>query len=180
VFCNFSLFQSLPDVWAIDQVFPIMPLQRLDETPERVARLHDLTCDSDGCIDRYVDQDGVDHAIPLHETRPGERYRLGVFLVGAYQEILGDCHNLFGDTDAVSILCESDGSYRIDAAEPGDSVDQLLRYVHFDPEQMLVAYGDKLSSDASLSTKEIDSLLSELRAGLGAYTYLVSASNGPK
>jgi arginine decarboxylase len=170
VFCNFSLFQSLPDVWAIDQIFPMMPLQRLHQAPGRVARVHDLTCDSDGCIDLYVDQDGVEGALPLHELAANERYLIGVFLVGAYQEILGDMHNLFGDTDAVNIITDADGGYRIDRPEHGDSVDELLRYVHYDPDAMLDAYGDKLRAQR-LPAAQMAAHLETLREGLTGYTY---------
>lgn len=171
MFCNFSLFQSLPDVWAIDQIFPLMPLHRLDEAPDQAALVHDLTCDSDGCIDSYVDQDGVESTLMLHAARPGEPYLLGVFLVGAYQEILGDMHNLFGDTDAVNVILEDGGRYRLAEPERGDSVDELLRYVHFDPEQMLDSYLRKLRAQ-HVSEAFIDSYYRELKAGLHGYTYL--------
>ncbi len=173
VFCNFSLFQSLPDVWAIEQIFPLMPLHRLDETPDQSALVHDLTCDSDGCIDSYVDQDGVESTLMLHRRRSGEPYLLGVFLVGAYQEILGDMHNLFGDTDAVNVLLDADGRYRLAEPERGDSVDELLRYVHFDPEAMLDAYLRKLRAQG-VGEAFIDSYYRELKAGLRGYTYLSS------
>lgn len=171
VFCNFSLFQSLPDVWAIDQIFPVMPLHRLDEVPDQAALIHDLTCDSDGCIDSYVDQDGVESTLMLHAARPGEPYLLGVFLVGAYQEILGDMHNLFGDTDAVNVILEPGGRYRLAEPERGDSVDELLRYVHFDPEQMLDSYLRRLRAQ-HVGEAFIDSYYRELKAGLHGYTYL--------
>jgi arginine decarboxylase len=171
VFCNFSLFQSLPDVWAIDQVFPLMPLHRLDEAPGRVARVHDLTCDSDGCIDQYVDQDGVEAALPLHEASGDEPYLIGIFLVGAYQEILGDMHNLFGDTDAVNVSVAPDGRCRIGSPERGDSVDELLRYVHYDPEAMLETYAAKLAGFGDLGPHERRRCLEVLRAGLHGYTY---------
>jgi len=112
-YVNMSVFQSLPDVWGIDQVFPIMPLQRLDVCPDRRAILHDLTCDSDGQVEYYVDSAGVETSLPVHAVHPGEHYLLGFFLVGAYQEILGDMHNLFGDTDAVNVELSADGSYRL-------------------------------------------------------------------
>jgi arginine decarboxylase len=112
-FCNLSIFQSLPDVWAIDQVFPVMPLQRLAERPTRRAVLHDITCDSDGLIEQYVNADGVDSTLQLHAPRQGEPYRLGIFLVGAYQEILGDLHNLFGDTHSVNVELDGKGGYRL-------------------------------------------------------------------
>jgi arginine decarboxylase len=170
VFCNFSLFQSLPDVWAIDQVFPLMPLHGLDRTPARMARLHDLTCDSDGCIDHYVDQDGIEAALPLHEPDGDSPYLLGVFLVGAYQEILGDMHNLFGDTDAVNIAVDADGGYRIGEPEYGDSVDELLRYVHFDPEQMEGVYRAKLD-EQGVDAQAAAAFVEELHEGLVGYTY---------
>ncbi|MGB5200274.1 MAG: biosynthetic arginine decarboxylase [Sedimenticolaceae bacterium] len=171
VFCNFSLFQSLPDVWAIDQIFPVMPLHRLNESPDQAGLLHDLTCDSDGCIARYVDQDGVEGTLNLHPERAGEPYLLGIFLVGAYQEILGDMHNLFGDTDAVNVIVASDGRYRLAEPERGDSVDELLRYVHFDPEEMLESYLRKLR-EQGISAPYVDSYYRELKAGLRGYTYL--------
>ena len=171
VFCNFSLFQSLPDIWAIEQIFPLMPLHRLDETPDQSALVHDLTCDSDGCIDNYVDQDGVESTLMLHGCRSGEPYLLGVFLVGAYQEILGDMHNLFGDTDAVNIVLDVDGRYRLAEPELGDSVDELLRYVHFDPEAMLVSYLQKLRAQG-VGEALIDGYYRELEDGLQGYTYL--------
>jgi len=171
VFCNFSLFQSLPDIWAIDQIFPVMPLHRLDETPDQAALVHDLTCDSDGCIDSYVDQDGVENTLMLHAARRGEPYLLGIFLVGAYQEILGDMHNLFGDTDAVNVILEEGGRYRLAEPERGDSVDELLRYVHFDPEQMLDSYLRRLRAQG-VGEAFIDSYYRELKAGLHGYTYL--------
>ncbi|WP_428609418.1 biosynthetic arginine decarboxylase [Sedimenticola sp.] len=170
LFCNFSLFQSLPDVWAIDQVFPVMPLHRLNEEPKRSAVLHDLTCDSDGCIENYVDQDGVESTLPVHHLIPSEPYLLGIFLVGAYQEILGDMHNLFGDTDAVNLELDDKGGYRLTQPEQGDSVDELLRYVHFSPEVMLEKYREKMAV-MGLDSEETASLFSELEAGLHGYTY---------
>jgi arginine decarboxylase len=171
VFCNFSLFQSLPDVWAIAQIFPLMPLHRLDEAPQTAALVHDLTCDSDGCIETYVDQDGVESTLMLHPPRAGEPYLLGIFLVGAYQEILGDMHNLFGDTDAVNVTLRPEGGYRLTDPEPGDSVDELLRYVHFDPGAMLESYLRKLRAQG-VGEAFIDSYYRELKAGLHGYTYL--------
>jgi arginine decarboxylase len=170
-FCNFSLFQSLPDVWAIDQVFPIMPLHRLGERPERRAVIQDLTCDSDGRIDHYVDREGIESTLPLHAVRKGEPYLLGVFLVGAYQEILGDMHNLFGDTDAVNVELQDDGGYRLVAPQRGDTVDELLRYVHFDTDDLLAAYRRKLDA-ADLGAELRKAYLAELEEGLAGYTYL--------
>lgn len=170
LFCNFSLFQSLPDVWAIDQIFPVVPLQRLNETPDRNAVLQDLTCDSDGCISSYVDQDGVEASLPVHPMIPGEPYLLGIFLVGAYQEILGDMHNLFGDTDAVNLLLDGQGGYRLDQPERGDAVDELLRYVHYDTDAMRDSYRRRLQ-DVGLGEALSGQLLQELEAGLTGYTY---------
>lgn len=170
-FCNLSVFQSLPDVWALDQIFPIVPLHRLDETPTRRTTIEDLTCDSDGRIDHYVDGEGIEHSLPVHAIVHGEEYLLGIFMVGAYQEILGDMHNLFGDTDAVDIEIQDDGSHCLSHAEQGDRVDELLRYVHFDPEQLREAYRG-LIKDAGLNKAEAARYTSELDAGLTGYTYL--------
>ena len=127
-FCNFSLFQSLPDSWAIDQLFPIMPIQRLNERPDRQATLQDITCDSDGKIANFVTNSYLSHSLPVHTLKPGESYYLAVFLVGAYQEILGDMHNLFGDTNAVHITVNEKG-YSIDKTIDGETVAEVLEYV---------------------------------------------------
>ncbi len=171
VFCNFSLFQSMPDVWAIDQIFPIMPLQRLNEAPSRSALVQDLTCDSDGCVEQYVDQDGVESTLPLHERDGDEPYLLGMFMVGAYQEILGDMHNLFGDTNAVNLELDGQGGYRLTQPERGDSVDELLSYVHFDPQEMLFQYRRRLDA-AKLEGETREQYFVELKAGLFGYSYL--------
>ncbi len=170
-FCNLSVFQSLPDVWALEQIFPIVPLHRLDEEPTRRTTLEDLTCDSDGRIDYYVDGEGVERSLPVHAVAPGEEYLLGIFMVGAYQEILGDMHNLFGDTDAVDIEILDDGSHRLSHAEQGDRVDELLRYVHFDPEQLRAAYR-RLIDEAGLEEGQAQRFFAELESGLTGYTYL--------
>jgi arginine decarboxylase len=170
LFCNFSLFQSLPDIWGIEQVFPIIPLQRLDEEPTRHAVLEDLTCDSDGRVDLYVDNEGVESSLRVHEFKPGEPYLMGFFLVGAYQEILGDMHNLFGDTDAVNVVMEEDGSYRLENAERGDNVDDLLRYVHFDTPMLIESYREKMAA-SGLGEEERAGYLEELLAGIEGYTY---------
>jgi len=169
-FCNFSLFQSLPDIWGIKQIFPIVPLQRLDERPIRRAVLQDLTCDSDGRIDNYVDSEGVESSLQVHEVTAGEHYLLGFFLVGAYQEILGDMHNLFGDTDSVNVVQESDGSYRLEGPERGDMVDDLLRYVHFDPAELMRVYRDKVA-ESDLDEAQQRDYLEALSHGLEGYTY---------
>jgi len=170
-FINLSVFQSMPDVWALDQIFPIMPLQRLQEPPSSRAILQDLTCDSDGCIEYYADSQGIETTLPLPPYRPGEPYLLGIFLVGAYQEILGDMHNLFGDTDAVNVELTEEGGYRLVEPEHGDTVADLLRYVHFEPELLLAAYQDKLAA-STLGKAERKAYLAELKAGLQGYTYL--------
>lgn len=168
-FCNFSLFQSLPDIWAIEQVFPIMPLHRLNEQPTRRVVIQDITCDSDGRIDQYVDNEGLETTLPLHTYTPGKPYLLGMMLVGAYQETLGDMHNLFGDTDSVDIELTADG-YQFSHAEYGDTVDELLSYVHFDSNELMESYKNKLEK-SDLSDKEQNELLEELQAGLNGYTY---------
>ncbi len=170
-FCNLSIFQSLPDIWGIDQIFPILPLQRLDEEPRVRATLQDLTCDSDGVIEQFVDGESVESTLRLHEPRPGEPYLLGVFLTGAYQEILGDMHNLFGDTHAVDVEMLPEGGYRLGEAEQGDNVDEVLRYVHYDPAALLAAYRDKLAA-AGERPETARRYLEELEAGLQGYTYL--------
>jgi arginine decarboxylase len=171
-FCNFSLFQSMPDHWAIDQVFPVLPLARLDEPPTRRAVLADITCDSDGRMDLYVDSEGVETSLPVHAPGNGEPYLLGIFLVGAYQEILGDMHNLFGDTDSVHVEPTEDGGYRLTQARHGDTVDSVLRFVHFAPEELLAAYHAKVDAAAELTAAQRKSYLGELKAGLEGYTYL--------
>ena len=170
-FCNFSLFQSLPDVWAINQIFPIMPLTGLDRPPDCRGVIHDLTCDSDGRIDHYVDEQGVSATLPMHLPNGGRPVMLGFFLVGAYQEILGDMHNLFGDTDAVNVEMTADGGWRFQAPERGDSADELLAYVHFRPADLREAYARKIA-EAGLSEIEKRLYLSELEAGLQGSTYL--------
>ncbi len=135
-FCNFSLFQSLPDSWAIDQMFPIMPIQRLDERPDREATLQDITCDSDGKIANFIVDSNVAHHLPLHSLKSKEPYYMGVFLVGAYQEILGDMHNLFGDTNAVHVSVNAKG-YTIDQLIDGETVAEVLDYVQYNPKKLV-------------------------------------------
>ncbi len=168
-FLNISVFQSLPDVWAIEQIFPIVPVHRLDDPPTRRAVLQDLTCDSDGRISQYVDGEGIESTLPLHPYRQGDEYLLGIFMVGAYQEILGDMHNLFGDTDAVNIKLTADG-FTLAEPEHGDTVDELLRYVHFDTQRMQSVY-QQLLEKAELSADERTEFYEELQAGLTGYTY---------
>ncbi len=168
-FCNLSVFQSMPDVWGIDQMFPIMPLHRLDEEPLRRAILQDLTCDSDGHIEHYVDGEGVESSLPLHALRADEPYLLGIFLLGAYQEILGDMHNLFGDTDAVNVELTAGGGYRLVEPRHGDTVEELLRYVEFDPAQLLARYRDKIAA-AGLDAEAQTAYQQFLASGLEGYT----------
>ena len=169
-FVNFSVFESIPDVWAIDQVFPIVPIERLDETPDRRGVIADLTCDSDGRIDRYVEADGLDVSLPLHAPRAGEPYRLGIFMVGAYQETLGDIHNLFGDTDAVNVRLDGAG-FRFEHQRRGDSVDLMLDYVGYDLAALRAAYDARIAA-AGLAGDEAQHLRAALEAGLIGYTYL--------
>ncbi|MDD1509949.1 arginine decarboxylase [Pseudomonas sp. CNPSo 3701] len=169
--CNFSVFQSLPDTWAIGQILPILPLNRLDEEPLRRAVLQDLTCDSDGKINQYVDEQSIETSLPVHELREGEDYVLGIFLVGAYQEILGDMHNLFGDTDSVNIYQNADGSIYHAGIETHDTIEDMLRYVHLSPEELMTHYRDKVAS-ARISARERTQFLDALRLGLTRSSYL--------
>jgi len=173
-FCNFSLFQSIPDSWAIKQLFPVMPIHRLDEKPTKPAVLGDITCDSDGKLDRFVDRRDVKKTLPLH-TINGDPYYLGVFLVGAYQEILGDLHNLFGDTHAVHVSLDPNGGARLDTLIKGDTVSEVLNYVEFDSETLL----GKIRTDVETAVHEgrVDyegagRLLRFYEDGLQGYTYL--------
>ena len=173
-FCNFSLFQSLPDSWAIDQLFPILPIQRLDERPTRNATLQDITCDSDGKIANFVTNRHISHVLPVHQPKKTEQYYLGVFLVGAYQEILGDMHNLFGDTNAVHISVK-DGHYHIDQIIDGETVEEVLDYVQYNPKKLvrqLEIWVAKSVKAGKISLEEGKEFLSNYRSGLYGYTYL--------
>ena len=173
-FCNFSLFQSLPDSWAIDQLFPILPIQRLDERPTRNATLQDITCDSDGKIANFVTNRHISHVLPVHQLKKTEQYYLGVFLVGAYQEILGDMHNLFGDTNAVHISVK-DGRYHIDQIIDGETVEEVLDYVQYNPKKLvrqLEIWVAKSVKVGKISLEEGKEFLSNYRSGLYGYTYL--------
>jgi len=169
-FVNFSVFESVPDVWAIDQIFPIAPIARLNERPTRRGVLVDLTCDSDGRIDNYVDAEGVDVSLPLHVLNEGEAYRLGIFMVGAYQETLGDIHNLFGDTDAVNVRVEG-GNYVFAHKRRGDTTDLMLDYVGYDLEALRQSYRERISA-AGIQGEQAESLFVTLNEGLTGYTYL--------
>ena len=173
-FCNFSLFQSLPDSWAIDQLFPIVPLQRLDERPTRSATIQDITCDSDGKIANFVTNRHLSHILPVHTIKKNDPYYLGVFLVGAYQEILGDMHNLFGDTNAVHISVK-DGKYNIDQIFDGETVEEVLSYVQYNPKKLvrqLEIWVTKSVKAGKISLEEGKEFLSNYRSGLYGYTYL--------
>lgn len=173
-FCNFSLFQSLPDSWAIDQLFPIVPLQRHKERPTRKATLHDITCDSDGKISNFVVGGHISRVLPLHNLKKNEPYYLGVFLVGAYQEILGDMHNLFGDTTAAHISVKN-GKYNIDQIFDGETVEEVLEYVQYNPKKLvrqLEQWVTKSVKLGKISIEEGKEFLSNYRSGLYGYTYL--------
>jgi len=170
-FCNFSLFQSLPDSWAIDQLFPIMPIHRLDEEPTRRGTLQDVTCDSDGKIDRFVGDKNGRPSMELHDVRDEEDYMLGIFLTGAYQEILGDLHNLFGDTNAVHIRI-TDSGYEITDLVHGDTVTEVLNYVQFGASNLLATFRRKVSAAKNISRQEANTFIAEYVAGLEGYTYL--------
>ncbi|RPE74707.1 arginine decarboxylase [Vulcaniibacterium tengchongense] len=172
-FVNFSVFESMPDVWAIDQVFPIAPIERLHERPARRGVIADLTCDSDGKVDTYVESEDLDSSLPLHAPVPGESYRLGFFLVGAYQEILGDIHNLFGDTDAVAARLDGDG-FVLAQQRRGDTTDVMLDYVGYRVDELRAAYRAKVEA-AGLPADEAARLNAALEAGLTGYTYLDDA-----
>ncbi len=173
-FCNFSLFQSLPDSWAIDQVFPIVPIGRLDERPSRTCTIQDITCDSDGKIANFITSHGISPSLPVHSVKKGEPYYLGVFLVGAYQEILGDMHNLFGDTNAVHISVYED-RYEIDRVIDGETVAEVLDYVEYNPKKLVRNVETWVTASmkaGKITPEEGREFLSNYRSGLYGYTYL--------
>ena len=175
-FCNFSLFHSLPDAWGIDQLFPIMPIHRLDERPDRNGTLQDITCDSDGKITRFVTHQTESNILPLHRLRNREPYYIGAFLVGAYQEILGDMHNLFGDVNAVHItIDEAHHTYKINKIVDGETVADVLSYVQYEPKKMvrsLEIWAKQSVKEGKISLEEGKEFLSTYRSGLYGYTYL--------
>ncbi|GAA5171733.1 biosynthetic arginine decarboxylase [Modicisalibacter zincidurans] len=171
LFVNFSLFQSLPDVWGIKQVFPVLPLTGLDREPTRRGVIQDITCDSDGRIDSYVDGQGLESTLPLPEWDDHDDKLLGLFLVGAYQEILGDLHNLFGDTDSVDAALDADGQWQLSSLQHGDRVADVLRYVNFDAEVLRARLDAQLQASA-LDDTERAHFMDDLAAGLEGYTYL--------
>ncbi len=173
-FCNFSIFQSLPDAWAVDQLFPIMPIHRLDERPTRRGVLADITCDSDGTICSFIDRRDVKPTLELHPPN-GAPYYLGIMLTGAYQEILGDLHNLFGDTHTVHVVIAGDGNYEIDEVLQGDTVTDVLRYVNYSPDDLIKRLRQKIElavRGGHMSLDESRQLVQRYRDGLAAYTYL--------
>ena len=174
-FCNFSVFQSLPDSWAIDQLFPIMPIHRLNEKPTRNAVLADITCDSDGKIDRFVSQRDVKRTLELHELRAGEEYYLAAFLVGAYQETLGDLHNLFGDTHVVHIRLHDEGGWWIEEIVKGDTASKVLSYMQYDVDRLFPQFArdcERAVRENRLTLAESQALRRFYESELNGYTYL--------
>ena len=170
-FCNFSLFQSLPDSWAIDQLFPVMPIHRLDEEPDRRGTIQDVTCDSDGKIESFIGGRTPKPNLALHPFNDGEQYILGIFLTGAYQEILGDLHNLFGDTNAVHIRLSENG-YEVAELVHGDTVTEVLAYVQFRAADLLATFRRKVNAARGITRQEANTFIAEYVAGLEGYTYL--------
>jgi arginine decarboxylase len=173
-FCNFSLFQSIPDSWAIKQLFPVLPIHRLNERPTEHAVLGDITCDSDGKIDQFIDRRDVKRTLPLHAINE-QPYMIGVFLVGAYQEILGDMHNLFGDTHAVHVRLDAEGNVVLEALIKGDTVKEVLDYVEFDPEMLMHRMRTDVESavrEGRIDLEQSGRLLRFYEDGLDGYTYL--------
>ncbi len=174
-FCNLSIFQSLPDIWAINQLFPILPIHRLTERPTRKATIADITCDSDGKIDRFVDNHDVKKCVEVHAIEDGDQYYLGAFLVGAYQETLGDLHNLFGDTHVAHIRLDDNGNWWIDETVEGDSVREVLSYVQYDVNRLSQAIRhecERAVRDRHMSVAESNTLVRAYESGLAGYTYL--------
>lgn len=173
-YCNFSVFQSIPDSWAIDQLFPVMPIHRLGELPSRNAVIADITCDCDGKIDRFIDPHDMKNTLPLHELKPNENYYIGVFLVGAYQETLGDLHNLFGDTNVVSVRLDGDSSFEFTDEIHGDSVADVLSYVEYDPKAMITSFrqtAEEAVKTGFITAGERREIMNAYENGLRGYTY---------
>ncbi|NLX18142.1 MAG: biosynthetic arginine decarboxylase [Desulfobulbus sp.] len=173
-YCNFSVFQSLPDSWAIGQLFPIMPIHRLNEEPTRKGILADITCDCDGKIDKFIDKRGVRRYLPLHELKPYEEYILGVFLVGAYQETLGDLHNMLGDTNVVTISIQDKGEFELVSEQEGDTVAEVLSYVQYDPKGLFIRFreaAEQAVRSGRISVSERREIVAAYEAGLRGYTY---------
>jgi arginine decarboxylase len=174
-FCNFSMFQSVPDSWAVDQLFPICPIHRLNEEPTRRATLADITCDSDGKIDSFIDLRDVKHVLELHPKNEGQDYYLGIFLVGAYQEILGDLHNLFGDTNTVHVQLSPEGDYDVKEVVAGDTVSEVLQFVDYSPSDLLGRMRNNVEQALRkklMTIEESRTLINRFRQGMIGYTYL--------
>jgi arginine decarboxylase len=174
-FCNFSMFQSLPDLWAVDQLFPILPIHRLTEAPTRRAILADITCDSDGAISSFIDKRDIKHTLELHDLNPGEKYLLGVFLVGAYQEILGDLHNLFGDTNTVHVALGEGGAYHVEEVVPGETVTDVLDYVGYSRDGLLRILRQNVENalrETPLTFEDSRKIIEHFQRGMASYTYL--------
>jgi arginine decarboxylase len=176
-FCNFSLFQSVPDAWAVDQLFPICPIHRLHEEPTRRGTLADITCDSDGKIASFIDLRDVKHVLELHPLSPDETqpYYLGIFLVGAYQEILGDLHNLFGDTNTVHVALSPEGDYDVKEVVAGDTVSEVLSFVDYSPSDLLGRLRNSVEQALRkklMTIEESRTLINRFRQGMIGYTYL--------
>ena len=175
-FCNFSLFQSLPDSWPISQLFPVTPIHRLNEPASRTGVIADLTCDSDGKIDKFISPDGPCDSLPLHPFSENDPYYIGIFLVGAYQEILGDLHNLFGDTNAVHVSAGENGDYAIEDIVEGDTIREVLSYVQFDSTELSSRFNANIERALRrnrMTPEESADLRRRFRNGLEGYTYLV-------
>ena len=170
-FVNFSIFQSLPDAWAVEQIFPMMPLVRLNEIPNETAVIQDITCDSDGMLKQYVNQQSIAKTIDLPSYEPGEEYLLGFFMIGAYQEILGDMHNLFGDTHAAHMKLNDKGELEVIAMEEGDDVEDMLNYVDYNADWLLASYERQLKASDIPEAVQTE-YMAELSLGISGYTYL--------
>jgi arginine decarboxylase len=174
---NFSVFQSIPDSWAIDQLFPIMPIHRLDEEPTVKTTLADLTCDSDGKVDHFIDIEDVKRVLPVHPYREEQRYFMGIFLNGAYQEILGDLHNLFGDTNAVHVRLDADGGYELGHFVKGDEIREVLSYVEYEPGAMIERVrrqAERARRQGLITFDQVKLLMKHYEDSLGSYTYLTA------
>lgn len=168
---NFSLFQSIPDTWGIDQIFPILPLTGLNRPVERRAVIQDITCDSDGRVDHYIEGEAIEKTLPMPSYADHEDILMGFFMVGAYQEILGDLHNLFGDTDSVDVYIDDQGDVALQSAQQGDTVSKVLQYVNFDIAKLQGAYSDILQGSGFNDTEKAF-FLAELEKTLASSTYL--------
>jgi arginine decarboxylase len=174
-FCNFSVFQSVPDAWAVDHLFPVMPIHRLKERPTRRGILADLTCDSDGKLDKFIDLHDSKATLELHEYKENEPYFLGIFLVGAYQEVLGDLHNLFGDVNAIHIEFAQTSGYKIRHIVSGDTIKDVLSYVQYDPSTVMAQLRQSIEtalSQGKMTFEQSAVLIRHFDASLNGYTYL--------